>query len=36
MPGFSGEEVVERIRDRPGQALVAMLRDIQPEGADDG
>jgi DNA-binding response OmpR family regulator len=31
MPGFSGEEVVERIRERPGQALVAMVTAIDPD-----
>jgi len=31
MPGFSGDEVVERIRERPGQALVAMLTAVDPD-----
>jgi len=31
MPGFSGDEVVERIRERPGQALVAMVTAVDPD-----
>jgi DNA-binding response OmpR family regulator len=31
MPGFSGDEVLERIRERPGQALVAMVTAVDPD-----